>query len=70
MKKWFSLLLAAVTLTLAACATASSGRNVPSETTAPAATVPTTPVESSLRLTMAFTQAEDSLPGRCASAFS
>lgn len=70
MKKWFSLLLAAVTLTLAACATASSGRNVPSETTAPAATVPTTPVESSLRLTIAFTQAEDSLPGRGAAAFS
>ena len=40
MKKWFSLLLAAVTLTLAACATASSGRNVPSETTAPAGVPP------------------------------
>ena len=70
MKKWFSLLLAAVTLTLAACATASPQPTAPSEITAPAATVPTTPVEPSLRLTIASTQAEDSLPGQGAAAFS
>lgn len=69
MKKWFSLLLAAVTLSLAACAATSPGRTAPSETTVPT-TVPTTLAEPSLRLTLAFTQAEDSLPGQGAAAFS
>lgn len=70
MKKRISLLLAAVTLTLAACTTAAPGGTVPSETDAPTTTVPTTQAEPSLRLTLAFTQAEDSLPGQGAAVFS
>ena len=70
MKKWFSLLLAAVTLTLAACATASPPSTAPSETTAPFTTVPAAPADPTLRLTAAFSQGEDSLPGQGAAAFS
>ena len=70
MKKWFSLLLAAVMLTLAACAATAPGSTAPSETTVPTTTLPTTPAEPSLRLTVAFSQGEESLPGRGAAAFS
>lgn len=56
MKKWFSLLLAAMMLTLAACAATAPGSTAPSETTAPVTTLPTTPAEPSLRLTVAFSQ--------------
>ncbi|MGM9604181.1 MAG: TRAP transporter substrate-binding protein DctP, partial [Faecousia sp.] len=74
MKKWFSLLLAAVMLSLAACGTTAPGGAASSGTTAPT-TVPTTTAQTteaapSLRLTIAYTQAEDSLPGRGAAAFS
>lgn len=70
MKKRFSLLLAAVTLTLAACAATAPGSTAPSETTTPVTTLPITPSEPSLRLTVAFSQGEESLPGQGAAAFS
>lgn len=68
MKKWFTLLLAAMMLTLAACAATAPVSTVPSETTTQA-TIPTLQTEPSPRLNLAFTQAEDSLPGQGATAF-
>lgn len=71
MRKWFSLLLAAVMLSLAACGTAAPGATTaPSTTSAPETTDQTTEAAPSLRLTIACTQAEDSLPSQGAAAFS
>lgn len=70
MKKWYSLLLAAVMLSLSACGNTGTGAAPSSETTTPTTTAQTTQAAPSLRLTIACTQAEDSLPGRGAAAFS
>ena len=68
MKKWHSLLLAVVVLLLSACGSSGTGADL-RETTAPTATAQTTQAPPSLRLTIACTQPEDSLPGRGAAAF-